>query len=121
MSGTFQLLKCAIMKICTSIIGAEYQAMTKSIQPRHKGHWIRRLIYLAGALLSLPAMGYVIQFVSDITGLTSWSTSHGPYFILNEYTGPGVMANFLVILLFIGICMTFIFNAFSVTEELPID
>lgn len=95
--------------------------MTTSAKPWYKGHWVVRLIYLSGALLSLPAMGLVIQFVSDITGLTAWSETHGPYFVLNEYTGPGVMANFLVILLFIGLCMTFIFKAFSVTEEMPID
>ena len=101
-------------------MGALYQTLTKTTKPWYKGHWIPRVIYLAGALLSLPAMGYVIQFVSDITGLTAWGRSH-PYFILNEYTGPAVMANFLVILLFIAICMTFIFKAFSVTEEMPID
>jgi hypothetical protein len=80
-----------------------------------------RLIYIAGALISLPVMTVAIQIVSDVTGLTEWSVRHGPYFILNEYTGPGVMANFLVILFFIGLCMAFIFKAFSITEELPID
>jgi hypothetical protein len=95
--------------------------MTAPTRPRHQSHWIRRILYLAGALLSLPAMGYVIQIVSDVTGLTAWSRVHGPYFILNEVTGPGVMVNFIVIIFFIGLCMTFIFKAFSVTEELPID
>jgi len=95
--------------------------MTTSTKPRYKNIWAQRIVYLAAALLSLPAMGYVIQIVSDLTGLTAWSQSHGPYFILNEVTGPGVMINFMVILLFIAICMAFIFKAFSVTEEMPID
>ncbi|MFW9959551.1 MAG: hypothetical protein ACFFDV_00945 [Candidatus Thorarchaeota archaeon] len=95
--------------------------MTTSIKPRYRSIWAQRIVYLAGALLSLPAMGYVIQIVSDLTGLTAWSQSHGPYFVLNEITGPGVMINFIVILFFIGLCMAFIFKAFSVTEELPID
>lgn len=96
--------------------------MTTSVKPWYKGHpWILRLIYLSGALLSLPAMWLVIEFVSDVTGLSAWSEIHGPYFVLNEVTGPGVMANFVVILFFIGLCMAFIFKAFSTTEELPID
>ncbi|MCJ7817887.1 MAG: hypothetical protein MUP60_03460 [Candidatus Thorarchaeota archaeon] len=95
--------------------------MTTIKKPWYQRVWFLRLIYLGGALLSLPAMGVVIEIVSDLTGLTSWSESHGPYFVLNEYTGPGVMANFIVILIFIAICMTFIFKAFSITEELPFD
>ena len=95
--------------------------VTANEKPWYKKVWILRIVYICGALLSLPAMGVVIQFVSDITGLTEWSVHHGPYFILNSQTGPGVMANFIVILVFIGICMLFIFKAFSVTEEIPID
>ena len=95
--------------------------MTSKQKPWYRNVWILRTVYLSGALLSLPAMGIVIQFVSDITGLTEWSAHHGPYFILNEVTGPGVMANFIVILVFIGICMLFIFKAFSISEELPLD
>lgn len=95
--------------------------MTSKETPWYRNVWILRVVYLSAALLSLPAMGIVIEFVSDITGLTAWSEHHGPYFILNEYTGPGVMANFIVILIFIAICMFFIFKAFSVSEELPID
>jgi len=95
--------------------------MTTTEKPWYRKTWVLRVIYLLGALLSLPAMGTVIEIVSNLTGLTAWSEHHGPYFILNEYTGPGVMANFIVILIFIAICMTFILKAFSVTEELPFD
>jgi hypothetical protein len=95
--------------------------MTANEKPWYRNHWIVRILYLAGALLSLPAMGTVIEIVSNLTGLTAWREIHGPYFILNEYTGPGVMANFIVILVFIGICMAFILKAFSVSEEIPLD
>jgi len=95
--------------------------MTTNEKPWYRKHWIVRVLYLGGALLSLPAMGTVIEIVSNLTGLTAWREAHGPYFILNEYTGPGVMANFIVILVFIAICMAFILKAFSVTEELPLD
>jgi hypothetical protein len=95
--------------------------MTANKKPWYRNHWIVRVLYLVGALLSLPAMGTVIEIVSNLTGLTAWRENHGPYFILNEYTGPGVMANFIVILVFIGICMAFILKAFSVSEEMPLD
>ena len=95
--------------------------MTNEHKPWYRSVWLQRLVYLCGALLSLPAMGIVIQFVSDVTGLTEWSRNHGPYFILNQVTGPGVMANFIVILVFIALCMFFIFKAFAVSEEIPID
>jgi len=66
-------------------------------------------------------MTFTIQFVSDVSGLTAWSQQHGPYFVLNEFTGPIVMANFIFILFFIGLSMLFIFKAFAASEEIPID
>lgn len=95
--------------------------MNTLAKPWYKHVWAQRLVYIAGALLSLPAMTVVIQLVSDWSGLTAWSRVHGPYFILNEVTGPGVMMDFIIILFFIGLCMAFIFKAFSITEEMPID
>lgn len=95
--------------------------MTTAKKPWYKHVWILRLTYIAGALLSLPAMGWTIGVVSELSGLDEWSRVHGPFFILNEVTGPGVMMNFIVILFFIGLCMFFIFRAFSTTEEMPID
>ncbi len=66
-------------------------------------------------------MTFTIQFVSDVSGLTQWSQAHGPYFILNEFTGPIVMTNFIFILFYIGLSMAFIFKAFSTTDEMPIE
>ncbi len=79
--------------------------------------WFRRTYFLFGALMSLVMMGVVIEFVSDITGLTEWSRTHGPYFILNEITGPAVMINFIVILLSIGLCMALMYKAFTMDDE----
>ena len=87
----------------------------------YKNVWFLRLFYIFLAIMCYPAMSYTIQFVSDVSGLTAWSQQHGPYFILNEITGPIVMANFLFILFFIGLSMLFIFKAFGTAEELPID
>jgi hypothetical protein len=81
--------------------------------------WMKRIIYLSGALFSFVLMGLSIQIISEVTGLSRWSEVHGPYFILNEVTGPPVMASFLAIIAFISLSLVLIFKAFSTSEEYP--
>ncbi len=95
--------------------------MSTNEKPLYQHVWIKRLIYIFLAIMCYPAMTFTIQFVSDISGLTSWSQQHGPYFVLNEITGPIVMANFIFILFYIGLSMAFIFKAFSASDEIPIE
>jgi hypothetical protein len=72
--------------------------------------------------MSITMMGVLIGFVSEITGLTAWSQLLGPYFILNGYTGPGVMVNFILIIVCIGSCMALLYKAFTMDDgsEIPI-
>jgi hypothetical protein len=97
--------------------------LTKSLPIAKKtwrdGAWRKRVIYLSGALFSFVLMGFSIQIISDVTGLSRGSEIHGPFFILNEVTGPPVMASFLAIIVFISLSLLFIFKAFSTTEEIP--
>jgi hypothetical protein len=65
-------------------------------------------------------MGVALQLISEFTGLATWSRAHGPYFVLNEYTGPPVMASFLAIILFMGFSLWFVFKAFSTTDEMSL-
>ena len=95
--------------------------MSNIEKPWYKHVWVKRLIYIFLAIMCYPAMSYTIQFVSDVSGLSAWSQSHGPYFVLNEITGPIVMANFIFILFFIALSMVFIFKAFGTSDELPIE
>jgi hypothetical protein len=82
--------------------------------------WMQRTAYLFMALFSLVMMGAAIQFLSDITGLTAWGRTHD-LFILNDVTGPGVMANVVAIIFFIGLCMLFMYKSFTIAdEEIPI-
>jgi hypothetical protein len=82
-----------------------------------KGSGIKRVAYLSASLFSFILMGLSLQFISDITGLTHWSEVHGPYFILNEVTGPPVMISFLFIIGFISVSLVLIFKAFSTTDD----
>jgi hypothetical protein len=83
--------------------------------------WLKRFLLLSAALFSLLLMGGAIQFISDISGLTEWARVHGPYFILNEVTGPGVMANLIAILFFIGLSMYLLYMSFTISDdEIPI-
>ncbi len=95
------------------------QFMSNESKPWYKHVWIIRIVYIALALLCYPAMSFTIQLVSNVSGLEQFN--YGPYFILNEFTGPIVMANFIFILFYIALSMVFIFKAFSIHEELPID
>ena len=94
--------------------------MSTDSKPWYKHVWIQRIVFLVLALACYPAMSFTIQLVSAVSGLTHY-TSGGPGFILNDFTGPIVMTNFIVILVFIGLSMVFIFKAFGTAEEFPID
>jgi len=82
-----------------------------------KRAWIKRIAYLGGSLFTFVFMGISLQLISEFTGLSRWSDSHGPFFVLNEVTGPPVMASFLAIIVFISISLVFIFKAFSTTDD----
>jgi hypothetical protein len=95
--------------------------MQKASKPWYKHVWILRLVYIALAILCYPAMFYAIQILSVVTGLTYWQEHFGSFIVFNDQTGPGIMADFVVMLFFIALSMVFIFKAFSATEELRID
>lgn len=100
------------------------QELVKSFSGSQKPHWgttwIKRLVYLSCSLLSFILMGVILQFISDVSGLSRWSQIHGPFFILNEVTGPPVMASIFVIIGFIGLSLAFIFKAFSTADEMDL-
>lgn len=83
--------------------------------------WLKRFLLLSGALFSLILMGVAIEVISEVSGLNEWARTHGPSFILNEITGPGVMANFIAILFFIGLSMYFMYMSFTISDdEIPV-
>jgi hypothetical protein len=94
-------------------------SMSNENKAWYKHVWVQRLVFIALAILCYPAMSFTIQIVSDVAGLSTYN--YGPMFILNEFTGPIVMTNFILILFYIGLSMAFIFKAFGTTEEFPID
>jgi len=93
------------------------EARSKDPKPLWQHAWIKRAAYLTGSALSFVLMGSSIQFISDVSGLTAWSQQHGPYFVLNEFTGPPVMASFIAIIFFMGLSLMLIMKAFSTTQE----
>jgi len=93
---------------------------SKEPKPLWQNAWIKRAVYLTGSALSFVVMGSTIQFISDFSGLTQWSQQQGPYFVLNEFTGPPVMASFLAIIFFMGLSLALIMKAFSTTQEFNI-
>ncbi|MFW9808486.1 MAG: hypothetical protein ACFFE6_03805 [Candidatus Thorarchaeota archaeon] len=90
---------------------------SKTKQPWYKNAWFKRVAYLFGSGFSFVLMGIVIQIISDISGLAAWSESR-PFFVLNDFTGPPIMASFVAIIFFMALSLAFIFKAFSTTQEL---
>lgn len=88
--------------------------------PWWKSTWFRRSFYICCSLLSVVLMGLSIQIISELTGLSDWSSEHGPYYVLNEITGPPVMASFLAIIFFMGLAIGLIFKAFTESDYIDI-
>jgi hypothetical protein len=116
-----------LMNLAVSLAGglAWYEAEKRASargKPWWHHVWFRRTYHLFGAVVSLVMMGPAIEFISDITGLSEWSQTHGPYIILNEATGPGIIASILLILFFIGLCMVLMYRAFTLDadSEIPV-
>ncbi|MBN2229160.1 MAG: hypothetical protein JW779_06160 [Candidatus Thorarchaeota archaeon] len=93
----------------------------KKNQPLWKNPWVKRVVYLSSAAFSFVLMGMAIEFISNISGLSTWNDQRGAYFVLNEITGPPVMASFIAILFFMGLSLFFILRAFSTTQEIDLD
>jgi len=95
-------------------------AAYKRGKPFWRHNYARRAVYGTGAFMSIAVLGMVIEIVSELTGLAEWQRTHGPFFVLNQWTGPGVVANIIVIIIMLGVCLFFIYKAFmSMDDEIP--
>jgi hypothetical protein len=80
---------------------------------------VLRGVYFSAALFSLLGMGAGIEIVSTLTGIMDyWERG---IFVLNHRTGPGVLANLITILFFLGLTTFFIWRGFEAgREEIPV-
>lgn len=99
---------------------AEKRAAAKG-KPWYQHLWIKRTGFLFGAVVSIALMGVSLEVIAENMGLNEWARNHGPLFVLNEFTGPGVMASILAIIFFIGLCMVLMYKSFTMDDdEFPI-
>ncbi|MFW9803224.1 MAG: acyltransferase [Candidatus Thorarchaeota archaeon] len=107
--------------LLTFYVGIIWHEAERKAFRREKPWWrhtyVKRAVYMTLAFLVIVAMGTAIDVVSELTGLREWQRRYGPYVALNWWTGPGFMANFIVILIMIGISMTLIYKAFMITDD----
>ena len=83
--------------------------------------WMKRAGLLFCGIMAFPLMGVSLELIAEYMGLNAWARTHGPFFVLNEYTGPGFMASFITILFFIGLSMLCLYKAFTMSDdEIPI-
>ncbi|MHA2119022.1 MAG: hypothetical protein ACW98J_08880, partial [Candidatus Thorarchaeota archaeon] len=107
-----------VVTFAVGIIWCEAEnAAYKRNKPFWRHNYIKRAVYGTGAFLSLVAMGTAIEIVSELTGLAEYGRNHARFFVLNQWTGPGVLANIIVILIMLGICVFFITKMFTVMDD----
>jgi len=97
-------------------VEAEKRASARG-KPWYQHVWMKRTGFLFGAVISIVLMGVSLEFIAEYMGLNYWAEHHGPLFVLNEVTGPGVMASFLSILFFVGLCMLLMYKSFTMDDD----
>lgn len=99
---------------------AEKRASAKG-KPWYQHVWMKRTGLLFSAVMSMIMLGVSLEIIAEYMGLNYWAEHHGALFVLNEVTGPGVMASFIAILFWIGVCMACMYKAFTLDgDDIPI-
>ncbi len=115
----------AVSLVLTFIAGITWYEAERVAYKRGQSWWhhtyVRRAVYLGGSLIALASMGMIIEVVSELTGLAEFGRRYG-IIAFNSTTGPGILANFIVILIMLSVCMLFIHKAFTtMDEEIPLE
>jgi len=79
--------------------------------------YLKRAGYLALVAVIFVSVPYILQFISDITGLSRWTEIYGPFWFFNEASARGFIVGFIGVLLMLAIMVYFILKAFSAGEE----
>ncbi len=79
--------------------------------------YLKRAGYLALVIVVFVSVPYILQLITEITGLSSWASTYGPFFFFNVTSGRGFMLGFVAILVMLALTMYFILKAFSSEEE----
>ncbi|MFQ5834088.1 MAG: acyltransferase family protein [Candidatus Thorarchaeota archaeon] len=122
----FHIWFYVVSLVLTFVVGIVWYEAERKAYRRNRSYWnhtyVRRAVYATGAFMSIAVLGMAIEFVSEITGLREWQRTHGPFFVLDRPTGPGVIANIIVIIIMLSICLFFIYKTFTtMDEEIPIE
>lgn len=79
--------------------------------------YLKRAGYLALVAVVFVSVPYILQFISDITGLSQWTEIYGPFWFFNEASARGFIVGFIGVLLMLAVMIYFILKAFSAGEE----
>ncbi|MGY5872185.1 MAG: acyltransferase family protein [Candidatus Thorarchaeota archaeon] len=89
----------------------------KNGKPWWQHGWMKRTAFLFGAIVSIFMLGVSLTLIAEFMSFNEWTRQPGSLFALDEITGLGFMASFIVILFWIGLCMMFIFKAFPMGDD----
>lgn len=76
--------------------------------------WIKRMGYLALALMVFFLTPFVLGVVAEITGVGSFSDIYGRFMFWNELSGTGFLVGFGVIIIMMCVIMFLMLKAFNV-------
>jgi peptidoglycan/LPS O-acetylase OafA/YrhL len=122
---TYHIWFYIVSLVVTFAVGVAWCENERVAYKRGKSWWrhnyVKRVLYMGSSLIAIASIGIVIEVMSELTGLAEYGRIHG-IIAFNRYTGPGILANFLSILVILAICMFFIYKTFtSMDEEIPLE
>jgi hypothetical protein len=78
--------------------------------------WRKRAFYILGAIALFIIMPYVLIFISEITGVASFTDIYGPLVFWNQLSAPAFLIGFIAICIFTASIMYLILRSFEVQE-----
>jgi hypothetical protein len=87
------------------------------VEPTSRAWYLKRAGYLAMAVIVFVSVPFILQLISDITGLSHWAEIYGDLWFFNELSARGFMVGFIGVIVMLCLMMYFILKAFSADES----
>lgn len=97
-------------------ISAELPENTETDEPGYSNIWLKRILYLLGAVALFIFMPFFLVYIGDVTGVSAFSDIYGPLVFWNELSAPAFLLGFFSICVFTAAIMYLILRSFEVQD-----
>ena len=97
-------------------ISAELPENTETKETGYSKIWLKRILYLLGAVALFIFMPFFLVYIGDVTGVSAFSDIYGPMVFWNELSAPAFLIGFLAICVFTAAIMYLILRSFEVQD-----